>query len=146
MSARPKIAIVDEQPIFRIGLTQVLNKDSKYEVLAEGDSKADAIRITSELEPDVLLLDAELEGAGIETLRSLTEKSNRTRTIMLTKTESEHDMNASFQAGARGYVRKDIRAPCPQGKCKDSMVAPTGRFAIMKTLFCTPHLFLETIT
>ena len=110
MSARPKIAIVDEQPIFRIGLTQVLNKDSKYEVLAEGDSKADAIRITSELEPDVLLLDAELEGAGIETLRSLTEKSNRTRTIMLTKTESEHDMNASFQAGARGYVRKDIRA------------------------------------
>ena len=110
MNVRTTIAIIDEQPIFRIGLAQVLRSNDKYDVLAEGGSRADAIRIASELEPSVLLLDAELEGNGIATLQSLTEKSNKTRTIMLTKAESEHDLNASFQAGARGYARKDVRA------------------------------------
>lgn len=110
MSVNVRIAIVDEQPIFRLGLAQVLSTNGRYDVLAEGGSRDDAIRIASDLNPDVMLLDAQLPGGGIKTLWSLSEAACNTRTIVMTNSESERDLNASFQAGARGYVCKDVKA------------------------------------
>ncbi len=104
------IVIFDEQPIYRLGLTQVLTDSNRYTVLAEGNTSDDAVRVASQFNPDVMLLDAHLPGGGIKTLENLSGSACETRTIIMASNESEHDLNASFQAGACGYVRKDVKA------------------------------------
>ena len=104
------IAIFDEQPIYRLGLAQVLASSNRYTVLAEGNSSDDAVRVASEIKPNVMLLDAQLPGGGIRTLECLSQAARDTRAIVMTSIESEHHLNASFQAGARGYVCKDVKA------------------------------------
>ncbi len=110
MIDRVTIVIFDEQPIYRLGLAQVLTDSNRYSVLAEGSTSEDAVRVASEFNPNVMLLDAHLPGGGIKTLESLSASACETRTIVLTNNESEHDLNASFQAGACGYVCKDVKA------------------------------------
>ena len=104
-----KVAIIDEQPIFRIGLAQILTSQNLCHVLAEGATSEEAVRIASELRPDVMLMDAQVPSGGIKTLWSISEAAREMRTIVMTNAESERDLNASFQAGARGYVCKDVK-------------------------------------
>ena len=104
-----KIAIVDEQPIYRYGLAQILTSQSYCHVVAEGGTSEEAVRIASDLRPDIMLLDSHVPAGGIKTLWSISEGARDMRTIVMTSAETERDLAASFEAGARGYVSKDVK-------------------------------------
>src|SRR5262249_6748482 len=93
-------------PIFREGTAGVLAEANGIEVVGEGATADDALKIALESAPDVMLLDLRLPGGGIEAAASIARTCPKVRTIMLTASEDERDVTSALQAGARGYILK----------------------------------------
>jgi len=66
MSDAIRIAVIDDHPIFRDGAVQSLTCMDGIEVVGEGATAADALKVAEELRPDVILLDISIPGSGIE--------------------------------------------------------------------------------
>jgi two-component system nitrate/nitrite response regulator NarL len=101
-----RVAIIDDHPLFREGVANMLASVDGIEVVGEGATAADALKIAAELAPDVMLLDIGLAGGGIEAAASIARACPNLRTLMLTASEDEQDVAAALQAGARGYILK----------------------------------------
>ncbi len=101
-----RIAVIDDHPMFREGAVQIFASMDDIEVVAEGATAADALRVAEELRPDVVLLDISLPGDGLEAAASIARTFPGVRTVMLTASESELDVASALQAGARGYILK----------------------------------------
>lgn len=106
MSGAIRIAVIDDHPMFREGAGQSLACVDGIEVIGEGASAADALRVAEELRPDVMLLDISLPGGGVEAAANIARACPSVRIIMLTASENEHDVSSALQAGARGYILK----------------------------------------
>jgi two-component system nitrate/nitrite response regulator NarL len=106
-----RIAVVDDHPLFRQGVSFTLRSAPDLEVVAEGASGPDAIRTVAEHAPDIILLDVSMPGGGIEAAREIRRISPDTKIIMLTVSESENDVTAAMQAGANGYILKGSSGP-----------------------------------
>lgn len=107
---RIRIAVVDDHPLFREGVAYTLSTAGGFDVVAQGSSASDAIRIASEKHPEIMLLDVSMPGSGIEAARSISTVAPQTMTVILTVSESEEHVAAALQAGARGYVLKGSSA------------------------------------
>src|SRR5712671_3322872 len=101
-----RIAVIDDHPMFREGAVQTFACMDDIEVVAEGATAADALRVAQELRPDVMLLDISLPGDGLEAAASIARTFPGVRTVMLTASESELDVASALKAGARGYILK----------------------------------------
>ena len=101
-----RIAVIDDHPMFREGAVQTLTCMDGIEVVGEGATAADALKIAEELCPDVVLLDIGLPGGGVEAAASISRVCPSVRSVMLTASESELDVASALQAGARGYILK----------------------------------------
>jgi DNA-binding NarL/FixJ family response regulator len=110
MPRKIRIAVVDDHPLYRDGVVMTLARDEKFDVVGEGNSADQAIKIAEQVAPDVMLLDVGLPGCGIEAARSLSKLTPRMKIIMLTASESEEHVSAALEAGACGYVLKGISA------------------------------------
>lgn len=117
--SRTRIAVFEQMPLFRAGITQVLNADTAMEVVAEGDTIAEAVRVNSSV--DVMVVDSDLLGAALAPSATLGSLCAKMRVILLTFALDEEKMRAAFSAGVRGYVLKGggrhelldaIRAAC----------------------------------
>jgi two-component system, NarL family, nitrate/nitrite response regulator NarL len=108
MSDRIHVVIVDDHPLFRQGVAQTLAGAPDIEILAEGGSADDAIRLVSDLLPDVLLLDINIPGGGLSAAQAVASRSPVTKIVMLTVSEDEDDLLAALRAGARAYVLKGV--------------------------------------
>jgi len=108
MSGRITVLIVDDHPLFRSGLRQVITADQRFELIGDyGDGKA-ALQMILEKKPDVAVLDVNLPGlSGFDILRELQAKSLPTRVIMLTMHKDEETCNRALDIGAMGFVLKD---------------------------------------
>lgn len=106
MSDAIRVAIIDDHPMFREGVAGIFNGMDDIEVTAEGSTCVDAIRVAQELRADVVLLDISLPGGGVEAAAAIARTCPNVRTVMLTASESELDVAAALQAGARGYILK----------------------------------------
>jgi DNA-binding NarL/FixJ family response regulator len=103
-----RIAVIDDHPMFREGAVQVFACMDDMEVVAEGATAADALRVAQELRPDVMLLDISLPGDGLDAAASIARTSPGVRTVMLTASESELDVASALKAGAQGYILKGM--------------------------------------
>lgn len=101
-----RVAVVDDHPLFREGVTHTLRSSDMMEVVAEGASSDDAVRIAGHHRPDVMLLDVSMPGGGIEAARRIAQTCPHVKTIMLTVSESEEHVSHALDAGAQGYVLK----------------------------------------
>ena len=103
----PRLVIVDDDPRFR-GIARRLLESEGLEVIGEASDGREALAITSELEPDVVLLDVQLpDGDGIELAARLTAGGGGPA-VVLTSTREESDFGPELQqSGARGFVPKD---------------------------------------
>jgi DNA-binding NarL/FixJ family response regulator len=111
MTAEPiRIVVVDDHPMFRAGVVSSLAAQPDIQVVAEGSSAAEALRLAEELQPDVCLLDINMPGGGLEAARSITSALPQSRVVMLTVSEDEDDLLAAMKAGASGYVLKGAAA------------------------------------
>jgi two-component system nitrate/nitrite response regulator NarL len=106
MAERIRVAVVDDHPLFREGVAHTLRSSKMVEVVAEGASSDDALRIAKSYSPDIMLLDVSMPGGGIEAARAISRTCPDVKMIMLTVSESEEHVSQALEAGALGYVLK----------------------------------------
>ncbi|MHB2165807.1 response regulator [Alsobacter sp. R-9] len=110
MSDTIKIAVIDDHPLFREGVAFTLDTAGGFEVVGQGSSAADAMRIVTQQRPDMILLDVSMPGSGVEAAKTISTMAPDIRIVMLTVSESEEHVAAALQAGARGYMLKGSSA------------------------------------
>lgn len=108
MSDLIRVAVVDDHPVFREGAVTCLERAGHFEVVAQGGSAEDALRIAKEHRPDLILLDINMPGNGIEAARQISATQPNVKCVILTASESEEHVAAALEAGARGYIVKGI--------------------------------------
>jgi two-component system, NarL family, nitrate/nitrite response regulator NarL len=106
-----RVAVIDDHPLFRSGAVGMLASAGGIEVVGEGATAADALKVAKELTPDVMLLDVNLPGGGIEAAASIAGACPDVRTLMLTASEDDKDVALALEAGARGYILKGSSGP-----------------------------------
>ncbi len=106
-----RIVIIDDHPIFRAGMLKVLEAAAQITVVAQGNSGADALRLTAQHKPDVLVLDINLPDiSGLEVTRRLHASSVPTAILILSVHDDPETVLGLLDAGAAGYVAKDDAA------------------------------------
>ena len=110
MSDTMQIVVVDDHPLFREGVAHTLATEPDIEVVGQGASAAEAVRLAQDLLPDLILLDIHMPGSGLEAAQTITATCPVTRIVMLTVSEEEEDLLAALKAGARGYILKGVPA------------------------------------
>src|SRR5689334_25355837 len=104
------VLIVDDHQFFRDGVRALLDAHATMECVGEAATGEEAIRLSSEIQPDVVLMDVHLPGmGGVEATRHLTKQSPQIRVLMVTMFEDDHLVFAAMRAGARGYLLKGAR-------------------------------------
>jgi DNA-binding NarL/FixJ family response regulator len=109
MSSGPiTVAVVDDHPVVRAGIRAVLAAARDLGIVAEGASGGEALRVTAELRPDVLILDVNLpDMSGLEVARRLRNRGDLTPIVILTVHNDSQTVLGLLEAGAAGYVLKD---------------------------------------
>jgi two-component system nitrate/nitrite response regulator NarL len=110
MTERLQVAIVDDHPLFREGVSQALSRQTDIEIVGEGGTAAEAISIAARRLPDVMLLDVSMPGGGINAVREIAATYPVINVVMLTVSQDEEDVTTALRAGARGYVLKGVAA------------------------------------
>jgi len=88
----------------------MINDQSDMKVVAEAANGATAVELFFELKPDVVLLDLRMPGmTGLDVLREILAKSSNPKVIVLSTHDREEDIYQSLEAGAVGYLLKDMR-------------------------------------
>lgn len=103
------IMMVDDHPLLRKGLKQLIDLEDEIVVAGEASSGQEAIQMALELEPDLITLDLNMQGMdGLETLKALRDKNVDARIIMLTVSDNDEDVVEAIRGGADGYLLKDM--------------------------------------
>ena len=104
-----KLLVVDDHSIVREGLCSILRAEPDFQVVGEAGDGAEALRLVARTRPDVVLLDLKMPGApGTEVCRSIMERYPETAVIILTAFLDSDMIYRCIQAGAKGYVVKDV--------------------------------------
>jgi DNA-binding NarL/FixJ family response regulator len=102
------VLIVDDQPLQRLGFRMLLESHPDTDVIGEARSGAEAVRLTTELRPDVVLMDVRMPGLdGIEATRRIVADGGRSHILMLTTFDLDEYVHAALRAGASGFLLKD---------------------------------------
>ncbi len=102
------VMLVDDHPLLRKGLRQLLSFEPEFEIIAEAGSGAEALIIVSETEPDLIILDLNMQGMdGLETLKRFRDEGITSRIVMLTVSDNNEDVVKAISQGADGYLLKD---------------------------------------
>lgn len=110
MTSRIRVAVVDDHPLFREGVTRSLSEIEGFEIVAEGSSKDDATEIAQSFGPDVMLMDISMPGGGLDAIPAILEVAPAQKIIMLTVSEDGDDVTTALDRGATGYVLKGVGA------------------------------------
>jgi two-component system nitrate/nitrite response regulator NarL len=105
-----RIVIADDHPIFRDGLRRLLESEGEMKVVGEAPDGLEAVKLATEIKPDVLLLDLAMpRHTGLDALRDMssTGKAAPVRIILLTAAVEKKQIVEALQLGARGVVMKD---------------------------------------
>ncbi|HMN46695.1 MAG TPA: response regulator transcription factor [Povalibacter sp.] len=103
-----RVVIVDDHPLFRAGLRQVIQSDQRFELMAEADTWTQATQLIRELRPDLAVLDVNLpDGTGLEIAQTLRSEGIATRFVVLTMLKDEAAFNKAMNIGIDGYVLKE---------------------------------------
>src|SRR5437660_5795024 len=104
-----RLLIVDDHEMVREGLKAMLVSEPDFAIVGDASNAEQALELVERLRPDVILLDIRLPGvSGIEVCRTVTERYPETAVIILTTFTDESLIAQCIQAGARGFIVKDI--------------------------------------
>ena len=109
MSELINVIIVDDHEIVRQGIRAYLESTSEFRVVAEAASGEEALRLVTELVPDVVLMDLIMPGMdGIKTTREIKNISPHTQIVVLTSFHEDVHIFPALKAGAISYILKDV--------------------------------------
>jgi DNA-binding NarL/FixJ family response regulator len=103
------VLIADDHPLIRQGLKQILELEDDISVVAQASDGSEAVRLTKQCKPDVILMDINMPGTnGLQAIKEIKEeKVINSRIIVLTIHEDREYLFKTLQMGAEGYVLKD---------------------------------------
>ena len=120
--------VVDDHPIMRNGLRDMLEASGRFEVVGLADDGEEAVRTVEELKPEVIVMDVIMPNKnGIDACREIMELLPDTRVLMLTASTEEDAVIEAIAAGARGYLQKYSR---PEELVEAVLDAADGRLRI----------------
>ena len=103
------IMVIDDQAVVRQGFVALINTVADMDVIAEGINGQQAIDLYSQHRPDVTLIDLRMPVVGgVEAISTIRRNFPDARLIVLTTYDGDEDIYRSLQAGARGYLLKDV--------------------------------------
>jgi DNA-binding NarL/FixJ family response regulator len=103
-----RVLVVDDQELFRRGLTMLLAAEPSLEVVGEAGDGVEGTTLAAGVAPDVVLLDVRMpKRSGIEACRAIKEAVPSSKIIMLTVSDEEADLYEAVKSGASGYLLKD---------------------------------------
>lgn len=121
-----RVLLIDDHALFRIGLLELLERRGIEVIDAVGDGEV-GLRLARDCAPDVVLLDLRMPGlSGLDLLRRLRGDDPRRAVAMLTTSTDADDLIAALQAGANGYLLKDMEP--------DDLVAALAEVVAGKTV------------
>jgi DNA-binding NarL/FixJ family response regulator len=104
------VLVVDAQPLQRFGFRMLLDSAPDTEIVGEAETGTEAVRRTTELHPDVVLMDIRMPGVdGIEATRRIVAAGGRSRILVLTTFDLDRYALAALRAGASGFLLQDTR-------------------------------------
>ena len=104
-----RLVVIDDHEMVREGLKAILSAEPDFEIVGDAANAEQAYELIHRLHPDVILLDVRLPGvSGIEICRSVTERYPEIAVIIVTTFTDEVLVTQCIQAGARGFIVKDI--------------------------------------
>lgn len=102
-----KVMIIDEHPIIRFGLRQLMNTDEHFVITAECCSCTEALSLATHLQPDIIMIDTHVDGnKTFETIRSLRKHCTSSYLLVLSTSAIKTDVYNAIDAGAQGYLLK----------------------------------------
>ena len=107
-----KVLVADDHKLFRQGLIGLMEtREELVEVIGEASTGLEAVRLTAQLQPDVVLMDIYMpEGNGLQALRQIRERFPVVQVVMLTSSENDEHLYQAVQYGAAGYLLKNLDA------------------------------------
>lgn len=127
-----RILLVDDHPMMRRGLRDLLDLEDDLEMVGETGNGEDAIRLAQAVEPDLILMDLNMPGIdGLETTRRMREAEIDARIIMFTVSDDQGHVLEALRHGADGYLLKDMDA---EELVEQIRLAATGRMALSPEL------------
>ena len=106
-----RVVIADDQALVRSGFRLIVDRRPDLTVVAEAENGHEALRLTLELQPDVVLMDIRMpEMDGIEATRQIVASGSPARILVLTTFDLDEYVYAALRAGASGFLLKDVRA------------------------------------
>jgi two-component system NarL family response regulator len=104
-----RIMVIDDQAVVRQGFVALINTVADMEVVAQGINGQQAIDLYREHKPDITLIDLRMPVlGGVEAIAAIRKESPDARLIVLTTYDGDEDIYRSLQAGAKGYLLKDV--------------------------------------
>lgn len=108
MKQEIRVAVIDDHPLFREGVTRSLTEIGGFRFVGEGASAQDAHRIATTMQPDIVLLDISIPGGGLNAIKEILIDHSAQKIVVLTISESVADITEAINAGVSGYVLKGI--------------------------------------
>jgi DNA-binding NarL/FixJ family response regulator len=106
---RIRVLVADDHPVVRTGLSAVIIEQSDLELVADAENGERAVALFREHQPDVVLMDLRMPVMdGVEAIRTITAEFPAARILALTTYEGDADIRRALEAGARGYLLKDM--------------------------------------
>jgi DNA-binding NarL/FixJ family response regulator len=106
---RTRVLVADDHPVVRTGLAAVLVQQADLDLVAEAENGERAVELYREHRPDVCLMDLRMPVMdGVEAIRTITAEFPDARILALTTYEGDADIRRALEAGARGYLLKDM--------------------------------------
>ena len=122
------ILVVDDHPLMRKGILQLIAMEPSLQLIGEAGDGQQGVELAHRLRPDLILLDLNMRGlSGMETLKALKAADLDARVIILTVSDSEEDVVAALRLGADGYLLKDME---PEEVLYSLKAAAQGRIAL----------------
>lgn len=106
-----RILLVDDHEVVRLGLKSLLDRQTKFQVVAEATTGSEAVKKVEQYNPDIVVMDIRIPGgSGITACEEITQKHPDTKVIMLTTYAEDEMLFSSIRAGASGYMLKQVES------------------------------------
>ena len=110
MSDKIHVVIADDHTLFREGLAGIISGNEDFEVVGQAGTRQEAVQLARDLLPDLILLDIDMPGGGLEAARIVAEECPVTRIVILTSSEEDDHLISALKIGARAYILKGVAA------------------------------------
>jgi two-component system nitrate/nitrite response regulator NarL len=116
------VLIIDDHPLFRKGVIELLNSQPDFEVIGEAASGEEGVGMAVELNPDIVLTDLNMKGmGGINVVKAIRNTELQSFNIILTVSDTEENLLTALRSGADGYLLKDTEPEMIIDKLRSSL-------------------------